>query len=78
MTSAFILDEEVPTLLQRRDEEGLQIFPVIVKPCLWQTVNWLARMQCRPIDGRPLSGGDEHQIDTDLAAIAREIYDVVT
>jgi hypothetical protein len=77
LTSQFILGEEVPRLLERRDKEGLHIFPVIVKPCVWQTVGWLSRMQARPKDGRPLSAGDEHQIDADLAAIATEVHELL-
>jgi len=34
-------------------------------------------MQARPRDGRPLSAGNEHQIDANLAAIAEEIADIV-
>ena len=77
LTSRFILNEEVPRLLERREKEGLRIFPVIVKPCAWQTVRWISRMQCRPKDGRPLSAGDDHQIDADLAAIATEAHDLL-
>ena len=51
LTSEFILGEEVPRLLHRRDEEGLRVFPVIVQPCAWQRVEWLARMQARPREG---------------------------
>jgi tetratricopeptide (TPR) repeat protein len=77
LTSQFILGEEVPRLLERRNKEGLRIFPIIVKPCAWQQVNWLARMQARPTDGRPLSAGSDYQIDADLAAIAEEIAALV-
>ena len=77
LTSEFILGEEVPRLLQRRDEEGLRVFPVIVRPCAWLRVKWLARMQARPKNGRPLSAGDEYQIDADLAAIAEEIATII-
>jgi hypothetical protein len=77
LTSRFILGEEVPHLLERRDKEGLRIFPVIIKPCAWQAVPWLSRMQCRPKDGRPLSAGDEHQIDAELAAIATEVNNLL-
>jgi len=77
LNSNFILEEEVPRLLQRREKEGLRIFPVIVKPCDWQAVDWLARIQARPKDGRPLSAGNEHQIEEDLAAIAREIRELL-
>lgn len=77
LTSKFILSEEVPRLLERREKEGLRIFPVIVKPCAWQHVQWLARVQARPKNGRPISGGSEYQIDTDMAAIADEIISIV-
>ena len=73
LTSKFILGEEVPRLLERREKEGVRIFPVIVKPCAWTQVKWLARMQARPKDGKPLAAGNEYQIDADLAAIAEEI-----
>jgi hypothetical protein len=73
LTSSFILHEEVPRLLTRRQQEGLHIVPILVTPCAWRQVPWLARMQFRPLDARPLSAGTEHQIETDLAAIAEEI-----
>ena len=77
LTSKFIRSEEVPRLLERREKEGLRIFPVIVKPCAWQHVQWLARIQARPKDGRAISGGIDYQIDTDMAAIADEIISII-
>ena len=77
LTSNFILGEEVPRLLERRHNEGLRVFPVIVRPCQWKQVKWLARMQVRPTDGIPLSGGNDYQIDTDLSAIAEEVADII-
>jgi len=77
LTSKFILYEEVPRLLERWEKEGLRIYPVIVKPCAWKHVQWLARMLVRPKDGRPISGGSEHEIDTDMAAIADEIISFI-
>jgi tetratricopeptide (TPR) repeat protein len=73
LASKFIQDEEVPRLLERRESEGVRVIPVILKPCAWQTIDWLKRLQARPKDRRPLSQGDENQIETDLAAIAAEI-----
>ncbi len=35
LTSQFILGEQVPRLLERREKEGVRIFPIIVKPCAW-------------------------------------------
>ena len=77
LTSEFIRGEEVPALLRRRDEDGLRVIPLIVRPCLWDTVDWLKAMQVRPTEARPLSGGNEHQIEEDLVALAREIRDLL-
>jgi hypothetical protein len=77
LTSKFILTKEVPQLLQRREEEGLRIFPVIVSPSAWKRVKWLSRMQARPKDGKSLSAGTKHQRDERLAAIATEIADMI-
>lgn len=73
LTSKFILSQEVPRLLKRRDEEGLRLFPIILEPCDWDGVGWLKRMQLRPKDGKPLSRGRRHRIETELTALAREI-----
>jgi hypothetical protein len=73
LISKFIRSTEVPSLLARRQSGGLRVIPLIVHPCAWQNVGWLAAIQCRPRDGRPLSTGSKSQVDTDLAALALEI-----
>ncbi len=77
LTSKFILEEEVSRLMEHREKEGMRIFPIIAKPCAWNQVKWLSRMNLRTKDGKALSGGDEHHIDTDLAAIANEVADII-
>jgi hypothetical protein len=72
LTSKFIQREEVPRLRARR-EKGLNIVPIIVRPCNWRRVDWLSSLQLRPKDGRPLMDGDEAQIETNCAEITREI-----
>jgi hypothetical protein len=73
LTSEFILDKEVPELLRRRATEGLRLIPVILRPCAWRDVSWLASIQAFPRDGRPLSSLPEHEVDAELAALAREV-----
>ena len=74
LTSDYILNDEVPPLLERRRDEDVRIFPVIAEPCAWQAVGWLRQMNLRPAEGRPLSSGDENQVNADLAALTSEIY----
>ena len=73
LTSEFIREEEVPTLLRRRRDDGLRVIPLIVRPCLWQAVEWLAAMQVRPKDDQALSGVTDHQAEEELVELAREI-----
>jgi len=70
LTSEFILDQEVPELLRRRATEGLRLIPVILRPCAWREIAWLASIQAVPRDGRPLSTLPEHEVDAELAAPA--------
>jgi hypothetical protein len=74
LTSDFILREEVTRLLQRRDEKGLVIFPVLIRACNWQIVDWLSRMQVRPTDARPVASYKGNRKDKVLAEIALEVY----
>jgi hypothetical protein len=66
LTSDFILGEEVPTLLKRRESEGLTVFPVIARACAWKRVKWLAKMNVRPKNGRPVWGDAGIHVDEDL------------
>lgn len=77
LTSKFILGTEVPALLQRREQEGVRVIPVILKPCPWTRVSWLKSIQARPKDGKPLSGMSEYEVDAVLAALAGEIADLL-
>ena len=76
LTSDFILNAEIPALLQRRSaREGLAIVPIIAKPCAWREFPWLAEIQVRPKDSQPLwSKGD---IDGELQAIAEEVAGIL-
>jgi serine/threonine protein kinase len=73
LTSPFILDAEIPILLRRRIIDGLRLIPVIVRPCAWQEVTWLASIQVVPKDGRALSTLSESEADDALASLARDV-----
>jgi tetratricopeptide (TPR) repeat protein len=72
LSSPFICGTEVPGLLARRRTGGLHLLPVLIHPCPWQAVDWLATIEFHP-HGRVLSEGSEHQIESDLASLALEI-----
>jgi tetratricopeptide (TPR) repeat protein len=78
LSSKFIQGKEVPPLLQRRKNEGLRVIPLILKPCAWQAVEWLSKIQGRPIDNQPLSGFDEHNQDHHLKDMVLEIKELLS
>jgi tetratricopeptide (TPR) repeat protein len=77
LASDFIIKKEVPFLLKRQKEEGLRIFPIIVKPCSWKEIGWLKRIQVYPSGSNPLSTCDENQIDEHFVEIAKQIKQVI-
>lgn len=52
LTSKFVREEEVPHLFSRHEEGGMKIYPLLVQPCPWESVAWLARLQLRPQDSK--------------------------
>lgn len=76
LTSEFIKRKEIPRLLQRREAEGLEIIPVMVKPCLWQAVPWLEAIQGATKDNKPLSQYvlGSHESEVAFAEIAFKVY----
>lgn len=73
LTSKFVLGTEIPALLSLRAKEGLRILPLIIHDCAWQKVSWLARLQARPTDGKPLSLLTKARAESALAELAAEI-----
>lgn len=73
LTSKFIRQEEVPKLFDRHEQGGMTVYPLLVKPCPWQEVAWLTRMQLRPAEARPLASFKGVKVDEILVEVAREI-----
>lgn len=75
LTSRFIMETEIPELLNRRQEEGLRIIPFIIRSCPWRQVDWLSQIQALPKDGRPLiQSGSESAIEAELTVLAEEVW----
>ena len=73
LISKFIRSEEVPRLMKQRIEQGLRIFPIIIRPCPWPAVDWLAKLQVRPKDGKPLASFKGYKVEEVLTNITLEI-----
>jgi hypothetical protein len=76
LTSKFIREKEVPSLFDQHEQGGMTIYPLLVKPCPWQEVGWLARMQLRPREGKPVASYKGAKVDEVLVEVAREISSI--
>ena len=77
LASDFIIKYEVPSILGLQKMETLEVIPVIVGPCQWETVNWLVSMQVFPQGGAPLSESSEPEIIKKLSTLAGRIEDII-
>jgi hypothetical protein len=73
LLSDFIASNEVPAALERREEEGITVFPIIAKYCGWWAFDWLNKMNVRPKNGLPIWRSEGTPIDKELYEISREI-----
>ncbi|MEO0424708.1 MAG: toll/interleukin-1 receptor domain-containing protein [Pseudomonadota bacterium] len=77
LASEFINETEIVALLERREAGHLDIVPVVVRPCPWQLIDWLAKIQLHPADATPLSGCQAHEIEAHLTDLALEVNRLV-
>lgn len=74
LSSRFVRGEEIPRLFARHEEGGMKIYPLLVRPCPWERVAWLAKLQLRPQDAKrrakalsAFGGAAREQILVDVA-----------
>ena len=77
LASDFVRSNELPHLLKLRNRRELRIFPINISPCQWMAHPVLNEIQTWPRDGHCLLGQQEHQIEKDMADIAREISNLL-
>jgi hypothetical protein len=76
LASEFIMRKELPHLMAtlKRVQAGnlRRIMPLILEPCVWQSVPELKELEVRP-KGHELSAGTEHQQNADLVDFAQSV-----
>ncbi|MDQ3813274.1 MAG: toll/interleukin-1 receptor domain-containing protein [Armatimonadota bacterium] len=65
-------DKEMDRIMKHH-EQGMAVWPLIVRPCAWRVAEDLAKFQARPAEGRALSTGCDAQVDLDLADFVYEL-----
>ena len=72
LASKFVWTKEMPRIVAHA-AKGIDILPLIVRPCAWRLEDDLAQLQARPAAGRALSLGSQSQVDSDLSAVVYEL-----
>ncbi|HZF11044.1 MAG TPA: TIR domain-containing protein [Thermoanaerobaculia bacterium] len=75
--SQYIMNIEVPRILDRHRSGELAVVPVYLRPCLWEAVSWLRKIQMRPRNGVPLSSLRGWKQEAEMARIAKEIWEIL-
>lgn len=71
LNSNFIKSKEIPQILEKQAEQTLKVFPVIIRSSSWKNVEWLAKRNVRPKDGKPIF--ESRNVDKELEKITDEI-----
>ncbi|MBK8455110.1 MAG: SUMF1/EgtB/PvdO family nonheme iron enzyme [Thiofilum sp.] len=79
LTSNFIARQEIPKFLERRKHDGLKVVPVVIRPCAWTRVRWLASLQGATVDNQPLARYTigSHDCDEALTRIVEKVDDLL-
>ena len=77
LASKFIWEFEMPRI-EAHIKQGLEMLPLIVRPCAWQLEKSLAGRQARPTDGRALSLSSDSQVDLSLSDFTGELSQMVS
>ena len=76
LASKYVWEKEMRAIV-KHTENGMQLLPLIVRPCAWKLERDLRDRQARPTGGRALSLGSDAQVDLDLAAFVYELAAIV-
>jgi len=75
LSSSFIQKREFPAIKDRK-KEGMIIFPVLVKDCLWQYIDWFKNIQVYPKDGISFENLNEKEQEKKMEQIIQEILEI--
>ena len=73
ISSTFIRKEELPWLMMRKEHQGILILPVYFRPCFFNLVPELSRVQMVTAQGRALSEVPQHEQDNVLKDLVKEV-----
>lgn len=78
LASDFIVQRELPALLEQMKERGTAVLPVILRPTAWSAIPELAQLQFINTDAKPLAAGTEYEVDQALASVANRVGEIAS
>ena len=75
LSSSFCRNHEIPYLLQRHAKGDMVLIFVLVRPCAWDKLPWLASQQILPRDNHAISSHFAEDWDTPFSEIASYVVD---
>lgn len=78
LISDYIQDRELPLIFQKRQEDGMKVFPFILYDCNWQEHKTIPKINARPKSGKPLfSFRTKNDKEKALKDFAYEIRNII-
>jgi transcriptional regulator with XRE-family HTH domain len=77
LASDFIVDNELPPLLTKANQDGATIIPIILKPCRFVREPSLSVFQAINIPEEPLISASEHERELIFDAVAQRIEELI-
>ena len=78
LASDFINKEEIPELKKKREDEGLLLLPILIRPCPWKKIRWLNKLQIFPRNDISLEEiKPKVKQEKALSEIAEYVYDKI-
>jgi hypothetical protein len=75
LSSEFCLNQEISFFLHRREQDGLIIIPILLRPCPWYAFDWLSALQMLPRDGKCVVEDFPKREEGVFETVARQIFD---
>jgi tetratricopeptide (TPR) repeat protein len=77
LNSDFCVKEEIPFLLERNKNQGMEIFPLLIRPCLWEVYPWISETQMLPRDGKSIAEDYDQKWDGVFRELAQKIVKII-
>ena len=75
LASSFCRNHEIPYLLERHAKGDMVLIFILIRPCAWKRLPWLAALQIMPRDDKAISKHFPDDWDTPFAEIADYVVD---